>query len=207
MTGRSSGSCTSQKMRQREAPRISAASIGSFGIAERPASMMMKENGVQFQISSKVTVSSAIVRIGEPCRLELAAGQAADHVVDRAALVQQHLRRVGDDDRHRQHRQDEDRRRRTPGRGTACTSGRRARSRARSSRWSSAVAKASERRIAQPKRWSVSTSRNRSRPTKSASHQGRDRRSIGGTRSRAAGTGPASAPARTARSAARGSTT
>ena len=47
-------------MRQEEAPRICAASTGSFGSEDSPASMMMNENGVQFQMSSSVTVSSAI---------------------------------------------------------------------------------------------------------------------------------------------------
>ena len=60
ITGRSSGSCTSQKTRQRDAPRICAASIGSLGMEDRPASMMMNENGVQFQISSSVTAASAM---------------------------------------------------------------------------------------------------------------------------------------------------
>ena len=60
MTGRSSGNCTSQKMCHFDAPSISAASIGSFGMAERPASRMMNEKGVQFQISSSATVASAM---------------------------------------------------------------------------------------------------------------------------------------------------
>ena len=59
ITGRSSGTCTSQKMRHLEAPRISAASIGSLGMEVRPANMMMKENGVQFQISNSAAVVSA----------------------------------------------------------------------------------------------------------------------------------------------------
>ena len=75
MTGRSRGIWISQKIRRRLAPRIRAASTGSAGREERPASMMMKAKGVQFQISSMMMVkmakfgfASQVKRISVPAR-------------------------------------------------------------------------------------------------------------------------------------------
>ena len=102
---RSNGSCTPRTHASATRRAIGPLPSAPWGIDERPASMMMKEKGVQFQISS-VTAASAIFASDSQATLNC--------VPDRRLMMSlmgplwHHLRGVGDHDRHDQHRQDED---------------------------------------------------------------------------------------------------
>jgi len=91
MTGRKQRHLDFPEVRHFEAPRISAASIGSLG-SSQPASMMMNENGDQFQIFQQHQGRQARYWGCQPCRLDsMPLRRVMTSLIGRS--VQHHFRR------------------------------------------------------------------------------------------------------------------